>query len=576
MKLPSPLLLSSAILALMTLGCGGSNDDSKLNQITNPSPPSSSGGGDVQASKLGYGSGSEFLQGAIHVAGVSAGGALSSGGTTRLTVNLVDATNTLVTQPITVTFNSTCFASGEVVLSDDTGATTNKITTNIGEASIVYKDNGCAKTDAITATAVVNNQISVAKTSLSVERDTVQAIAYVENPNAEYISLKGTGGTETAQVKFKVTGITGIPVKDVPIDLELNTDLGGLCLANSAAATCEKTAKAVSDKNGIVSVIVRAGTIATPVRITATDTNANVFTLSSQLTVSTGIPDQDSFGLAADHANPEGWEYNNKEVKFTVSLGDAFNNPPPAGTAVTFWTDGGRIEPSCNTDKNGNCTVSWWSGSPRNEDDLQRRAELVGKAVILAFAQGNESFEDKDGDGFYTPGEWFDDIGEAWIGSREGSMVPFVDFNQDKQYTGPNGVYNGVLCRDSDAQQGLCTKNSLNVFKRYIIALSSVHAGSITLSGTGSTRTLIISDLNGNSMPYETKVFVVDSAGYVIGATSGPTTSKNTDFDATTVTAVVPSQTGPNHFSINFLFPGSYTVVVTAPDGTKTTQSINI
>lgn len=567
------LLVNTTLLTIMTTACGGGSG-SALESHTNPSSSTSSANA-VSASKLGYGSGGEFREGIIHVAGPSDGGTLSAGGTTRLTVNLVNTANTLVTEPTTVTFNSTCYASGEAIFSNEAGTPTNKITTDNGEASITFKDNGCAKTDAITATATVNNQISTARASLAIERDTVQAIEYVDNPKAEYISLKGTGGTETAQIQFKVTGITGIPVKDVPIHLELNTDVGGLCLANSASATCDKSTQATSDKSGVVTVIVRAGTIATPVRITATDKNTNAFTLSSQLTVSTGIPDQDSFGLAADHANPMGWEYNNKEVKFTVSLGDAFNNPPPVGTAVSFRTDGGRIEPSCTTDKNGDCTVTWWSNSPRDKTYQKYPGRERGIVTVLAHAQGNESFTDTDGDGFYTPGEEFDDIGEAALNINSPADGEYVDFNKDGKYTPADTKYNGVLCRDNDAQQNLCTKNSLIIHKHYTIVMSSNTAGSITLSGSGLNRTLTISDINGNSMPLGTKVFVL-LGDKVIRATGSVTSSTETDFDASTVTAVVPSQTTENVFSIIFPTEGTYTIVVTAPDGIQSFKSVTV
>lgn len=55
---------------------------------------------------------------------------------------------------------------------------------------------------------------------------------------------------------------------------------------------------------------------------------------SSVLVVSTGIPDQDSFSLAATVLNPEGLNRDGTEVEIVARLADVFNNPDPTDNAL--------------------------------------------------------------------------------------------------------------------------------------------------------------------------------------------------------------------------------------------------
>ena len=68
------------------------------------------------------------------------------------------------------------------------------------------------------------------------------------------------------------------------------------------------------------------------------------------------MPGQDSFDLSADIVNPEGWDISCFEVNVTARLADAFNNPVPDGTTVSFTTKGGSINSFCTT-LNGSCSV---------------------------------------------------------------------------------------------------------------------------------------------------------------------------------------------------------------------------
>src|SRR5690606_28291881 len=91
-----------------------------------------------------------------------------------------------------------------------------------------------------------------------------------------------------------------------------------------------------------------------------------ISTQSDKLTITTGIPDYDSFSLSAEQLNPEAWNVDGVAVQVTARLADRFNNPVPDGTAVAFNIEGASIGSECTTTA-GACSVTWVSQDPRPE-----------------------------------------------------------------------------------------------------------------------------------------------------------------------------------------------------------------
>ncbi len=500
--LKTTTIVSAALLSILLSACGGSSSIS--NQGSSSSSSVSSGAIDTTSpAYIGYGSDNNFADGQI---GVSIGAAtLSPGGSTNLTVNIVSSTKTLASTSLQVTFNSPCIASGEAKLTANNIAS-NVVTSTFGEATVTYTANGCSGSDQVTATAVINGKQANARATLNIASDTVLTVKAID-PVTTQISLKGTGGQETALVSFLVSGSTGAPIKNIPVDFTLSTEngsesLGGLTLVNNSAT---------SDKNGMVSTTVQAGNIATSVVVTAKTRDTGIAAQSKKLIVSTGIPDQDSVSLAASDPYPSGWSHDGIESEFTIRLADAFNNPVSDGTAVSFTTEGGSIDPSCTT-KGGACTVTWRSQNPRPVRDSSDfsvprllcldasgnalinyadcRRERAGRVTVLAHAIGNESFIDNNGNGLYDFGvDTFkthndyqngnpecdkneplsslarptnsarlacDDLVEAYLDRNENGVrdndEPFIDLNLDRAPSFENGIYNGILCRDNDTR----------------------------------------------------------------------------------------------------------------------------
>ena len=447
---------------------------------------------------------------------------LSANGTTSVTVD-VYSDGTLITTPTDVSFSSVCSSAGKAQL-------TAVGTTSSGSAVVSYVDQGCAGTDTVTAKV---GSVTVSG-SLTVLAPNVGSIRFIAATPSN-ITLKGTGGAglqETSRVQFQVVDDVGNPLSGVTINFALNTTVGGLSLVSSTG---------ISDGSGFAFADVQAGTVATPVRVTATyvGTASTLSTQSDALVVSTGIPDQDSMSVSASIHNIEGWGFDGETSVITVRLSDHFNNPVPDGTTVYFTTEGGQVVSSCQTSA-GACEVNLISQNPRPNN---------GRVTVLVYAIGEESFIDLDGDGYVSQAsELFDinavstDIGEAFRDDNENGVLdvnePPVDFNQDGIYNAPDGVYNGILCKQGvSAQCPAGTPQSLHIFLNHTFLFSGSFAitptglpANINLdavpgpvgSGCGGTQTFsfLIADLHNNEMPAGTTVDIATDNGTLVGKTA--------------------------------------------------------
>ncbi|MDO3387382.1 Ig-like domain-containing protein [Gilvimarinus sp. SDUM040013] len=417
-------LTSILILTAGLAACGGGSSGTALDGINGGGGSSSSAGGDAgnDLAQIGAGNGTDFRAGEINV-GIGES-ALSAGGNTLLSVNVVN-NGSLITDSVQVTFTSPCFANEESLfeprggLTCDADCPTNVVNTSNGQASIRYIANGCVGSDSIQATTSYGGSVISASATIEVEADTVSSLSYID-ADPQFISLKGTGGDESTSIRFRVKGSTGAPMKDVNVSFELNTTAGGLKLVNDSA---------ISDNDGYVSTTVQSGTVPTSVRITAT-TDGGISTQSSEVVVSTGLPDQNSMSIAASDIAPNSWNFNGVTSEITVNVADAFNNPAPDGTPVYFTTSGGAISSAClvstslDDDASGRCSVTWQSQNPRPEFDQnftidEQNLTLIcpdgnragtngsecrdGRLKIVATTIGNESFIDSNGNGLYDP-----------------------------------------------------------------------------------------------------------------------------------------------------------------------------
>lgn len=173
--------------------------------------------------------------------------------------------------------------------------------------------------------------------------------------------------------------------------------------------------------------------------------------------------------------------------------------------------------------------------------------------TVLAYAVGEESFIDLNGNGLADTGEMVDTLGnstdmpEAWVDSDESGgqngNEPYFDFIQNGAYNAADGKYNGVLCNGSP----ICsTTKSIHVRRALVLTMSSstpaplalfnnaappVGVTSISLPAcdnpVGGVSTMDpttyyvrVVDVNGNAMPTGTTIGFSTSNGTLLSLAS--------------------------------------------------------
>ncbi len=538
----------------------------------------------------------------------------AAGGTTSLSVTIVDKTGTLYTaQSVTVTFSSTCISTGLAKIAPSgtstAGSTADTVSSTTGTIDATYTAVGCSGPDVITASAAVASANLTATGTVTVAAAAIGSIQFVSATPAS-IGLKGTGLNETSTVVFKVVDSSGGARPGVTVAFSLNTTAGGLSLS---------PATAVSGNDGTVQTVVSAGTEHTAVRVTATIASPALSTQSSALTVTTGLPASGAFSLAIGPPsygplacpNVEAYGIDLVTAPFTVQLADRYNNPAPDGTSVAFVTDGGHIDGSCTTPLatpgDGSCKVTWSSANPRPTTSSTPPSYRNGRAQVLATAIGEESFDDVAQTGYYQAGDAFSNLGEPYLDANEsGAYVLgdyFLNFYDAPQYEGPSGSFKGITCT-----AGTCTATTLAIGVSHLLIMSTSGARIFmsTLSPTvftdstplslprspaapaapsSGTIAILVTDGNGNPMPAGTTVTAAADSSigtltgtgttYTIGCNSngGPTSSPYSaplngpanvpvggNVEAVTLTA--PTNAGSGNITVTVTSPESKTVTV--------------
>lgn len=404
--------------------------------LITPASASAAGAGTLSASALvntasATGSvGFSVNAASIGLSGIAVGQSLLSPyGTTSVTVNV---TGVPTSYPVTVDFVSLCAASSKATV-------TASVQSINGVATANYTDKNCAGLDTITAS--VSGTTVSSSIKLTVQAPGIASVQFV-SATPESIVLKGTGAggyQESSLVKFKVVDNNNQPVPNTSVELDLSTRTGGILLDFSTSKITKLT-----DASGEVQVSVQAGTNPTPVWVTAAVASAgNTFkTQSVKLSISTGRPAQDRFSLSVGTHNIEGWNHDGVTDNVLVIASDRVGNPVPNGTTVNFVASGAQIQPSCQT-LNGQCTVTFTSAAPRTDGSPEPSDSAVsaGRVVVLAYALGEESFFDSNGDNFFTDGESFTNLGNVFVDRNENNI-----FDSNTEEYIPFDVANNLVC----------------------------------------------------------------------------------------------------------------------------------
>lgn len=245
----------------------------------------------------------------------------------------------------------------------------------------------------------------------------------------------------------------------------------------------------------------------------------------------TGIADANSFSLSREIANVEAWERDGVENTITIRAADRQNYPVPDGTVVNFRTNGGSIPSQCKTE-NGACSVTWISQNPR--PGVNGNPGLPGIVTVLAYTNGEESFNDLNDNDMFDAGETILDLSEPFIdlngNSTRDANEAFIDFNRNNAFDAPDGLYTGTSCVGDNT---VCNRTGLLVWANTSFVMSSApanfsYSSPLTVS-TGQTAsfTVTIVDVNGNPIATDSEISFTVSDGAVdpasITATGGET-----------------------------------------------------
>ena len=336
-------------------------------------------------------------------------GTLSAYGQANLTVTLGGTTPGT---PVALSIVSLCANKSKATITPTTQTTTN------GTASFTYKDAQCGATDSEdTVQVTITGTTTTASLAIPLASPSASSLGFV-SASPETIYLKNSGFTETSTVTFMVKDEAGNALPNQNVVLEPTTLAGGLTMDGGSTAVTK-----LSDSNGQVTVRINSGSVPTPVRIKATLQGTNISTVSSSLSVAVGLPSQLNFSLSQGTINIEGMEYDGTPNTYTIYASDRLGNPVPAGTAINFVTEGGQIESTKQisiVDGIGSATVNFRTSAPKPAD---------GRVTVLAYALGEESFLDTNGDNVFTTGsETFQDLGDVFL-SRSFSEIydPVLD-----------------------------------------------------------------------------------------------------------------------------------------------------
>ncbi|MBA2056987.1 Ig-like domain-containing protein [Psychrobacter cryohalolentis] len=485
---------------------------------------------------------------------------LDSGSNTNITLKTKDAINDVYQNDVTVNFTTSCgsFDSNSVISS------------NQGDVSTTYKaidDNGnlCEGAQTITATPA-NNPVNRQTKSINISGIEASSIFYTTTEKLQ-LGASNSGSSSSGQIEFTVFA-NGRPAANQQVEiskLQVPTDFSFVTLNNQAPRTV------TSDSQGKVVVNLYPGALPGPVEIKATlKSNTSIFALSKDVSVATGRATQNGVSISLSK-NVLANSVDGDTATITVRLVDRVGNPVPDGTVMSFVSEGGRVTPSCATNK-GICTVEFSTQNPRPVDN---------RVAVIAYVEGDKAYIDKDGDNQFSAGDIFThNIGDF-----------FRDDNENNNYDSEAGEFvyrrgaTGAVCAPSSNSQpnieDTCdNKLSAILRQQFILGLASdspVYEGlpgslNPNLGKTAITRAF---KMYGNSartvsMPSGTTISVVaeDKTDYspTVELTNGVIQVSNAEPNTT---AIVKS--GSTSISVSISGNGTGSVSTTLPEGSSLT-----
>jgi hypothetical protein len=354
---------------------------------------------------------------------------LSAYAQTPLTIRLTGAS---VTTPVKMSVTSACAAQGSASVSPTTFSTTSDTVT------LQYRDNGCGAIQAADQLQVVVDGTATSRSlTLNIQAPAAASLAFV-SASPEVVYLRGSGDTEVSNVTFEVRDAAGNPLPGRTVELRLQTGAGGVTMEGRGVESINPPSAnpftQTSNAQGRVTARINSGTQPTPVRVNAKLQGTTISTVSSNLSVATGLPSQLNFSLSQTALNIEGFDIDGTTNQYNIIAADRSGNPVPVGTSINFVTEGGQIEAIRQIQlANGiaRTTSNYVSSGTRPVD---------GRVTITAYALGEESFIDLNGDNIYSTNEPFQDLGNVfqdrnYDGVFDAAVDEFIPLNINNSRT---------------------------------------------------------------------------------------------------------------------------------------------
>ena len=459
-------------------------------------------------------------------------------GTASVKAELLDSTGSPVPDGTAVSFKSENELYGTF--------TSGTATTNSGFASATFE--AAAQPGKATVTVRSGNL------SKQIDIDILPALAAAiqfDSVEPQRIALRGSGGVETAVVKFIVKDSNNDPVEGATVSLAMTGPNGDEYIdppPDDTPAEIEVSTNA----EGIAQVILHSGYVAGPVTIVGTtyvqNNDGNLIPISAQssvISIGGGITSAKRFGVAAKDLNIAGWNCQNVETDITAYLADRFGNYNILkGTTVSFISEAGLAIDTNNVtlDETGIATVVARTQRPVLfngpedvaiepwEAEVQSYVSQVyglginhprdGLSAVLVYVRGEELFNDTNANGVYDTGETFGDTVED----------PFIDYNDNDKYDGPNPVDPQEIYIDAagnhtwngkngawDPEKIISTSFNILITSRPYVKWSLDSPGFIVPNGGSAPLSLIVCDVNGNPPPAGTTLTVTSDNGDLFG-----------------------------------------------------------
>jgi hypothetical protein len=297
---------------------------------------------------------------------------------------------------VTVNFSASCGSfSPATAMSNSSGL-----------ASSTYQSTAaCSGPVTLTSSAVGATDLSTTVTVLPAAPANI--LFDSASPSLIYVS-SAASGSKTSIVKFKVVDSNGNAMagQNVSVALSAPASLAGVRFSLSGVAT-DQPQLVTTDGDGIAAITVASGSFPTPVTVDAVLVSSTSIRASSlSLSVTTGAPTQRSASLSTGDHSLEARTIDGLTTPVTLRVADRLGNPVPDGTVVNFIASEGVMVPATCALAASECSVNYRSqGTPPN----------TGRATVLAYLDGEESFVDTNGDNIWQNSESYDDVGLAFL-----------------------------------------------------------------------------------------------------------------------------------------------------------------